>query len=473
MIEDYSVFLNAVARRRKPSPIRALQQIVAANPSIISLGGGMPNPLLFPFAGLSVTLRDGTVLPLDEASVKEALQYSPTPGLPGLVNRLRRFQLAEHSPPPVARERMAVMMGTGSQDLIFKALDCMLDESTPVIIEAPTYSGTLSILNPIGCPLIPVPSAEDGSGIDVAAIERLADELEASGERKPRLIYVIPSAGNPTGATMPLDARRRLYAVAQRLDCIIVEDDPYRYLSFDVRGSSGDADTAASIATSAGSKTVACRPPSLLSMDVDGRVLRFDSFSKILSAGLRLGCVTGPAALLDAINLHAQSSCLHPSGVSQAIALELFRYWKVGEPDCTSEDHMGEMSHHLADVAMFYRSQRDILLGAVKEHLQEEGLGEPYAVPDGGMFLWIKVNAVDDTTSLVKSRAADAGVLMVPGSAFMPPCADDSEQKSQFVRASFSVASPDQLCEAMRRFADAIRAEREAGAFPTTEDASL
>ena len=54
-------------------------------------------------------------------------------------------------------------------------------------------------------------------------------------------------------------------------------------------------------------------------MDVDGRVLRFDSFSKILSAGARLGLVTGPKPLVERIDLHSQASNLHVSGLSQAV----------------------------------------------------------------------------------------------------------------------------------------------------------
>lgn len=54
-------------------------------------------------------------------------------------------------------------------------------------------------------------------------------------------------------------------------------------------------------------------------MDNDGRVIRFDSFSKILSSGLRLGVVTGPQFLLRQIELHVQSSTLQTSSIAQVI----------------------------------------------------------------------------------------------------------------------------------------------------------
>ncbi|KAA0146863.1 hypothetical protein FNF28_07625 [Cafeteria roenbergensis] len=451
-VESYASFLNTRAARRKPSPIRALQAVLATAPAgLISLGGGMPNPALFPFSGISVTLRDGTVLSLSEESVRAALQYSPTPGIPELVSRLERVQRGEHSPPGAAGDRMAVMVGTGSQDLLAKAFDTFLDEETPVVIEAPTYSGTLAALEPIGCPLITIPSSTDGTGIDVGAVEELAAAFE-SGERagpRPRLIYVIPTAGNPTGATMPLENRRRLYAAARRLGSLIIEDDPYRFLDFGEVVDPADADADAA-AAAARSSTPVARTPSLLSMDEDGRVLRFDSFSKLLSAGLRIGTVTGPKELVDALGLHAQASCLHTSGVSQALVLELFRHWGVGDKTPPAEDGsarcMGDMEAHIAEVASFYRSQRDACIEAINKHLRDPGLAELYAVPSGGMFAWIKVPGLADTTALVKERAAAAGVLFVPGSAFVP---GGGSAHSAFVRASFSVASHEQLDESI------------------------
>merc|ERR1712213_307604 len=97
----------------------------------------------------------------------------------------------------------------------------------------------------------------------------------------------------------------QIYQTASEYDLLILEDDPYYYLQF----------------------TNGNRVPSFYSMDVDGRVLRFDSFSKVLSSGLRLGFVTGPPTLIDRINLHIQASVLHASSLSQVIASELLQRW--------------------------------------------------------------------------------------------------------------------------------------------------
>lgn len=97
-VKDYTRYFSERAMRRKPSPIRALQAMLAADPTILSLGGGMPNPQLFPFKGLSLDLDDGTSLKLSQADLDAALQYSSTPCVRG-ARRARG--------PRVPRERSA------------------------------------------------------------------------------------------------------------------------------------------------------------------------------------------------------------------------------------------------------------------------------------------------------------------------------------------------------------------------------
>jgi kynurenine/2-aminoadipate aminotransferase len=47
-------------------------------PGMISLGGGMPNPITFPFKSLSFQLNDGHELTLSGSELVEGLQYSNT-----------------------------------------------------------------------------------------------------------------------------------------------------------------------------------------------------------------------------------------------------------------------------------------------------------------------------------------------------------------------------------------------------------
>ena len=129
--------------------------------------------------------------------------------------------------------------------------------------------------------------------------------MKTSPERRPKIMYINPTGANPTGTVLPLDRRRKIYEIASKYDLLILEDDPYYYLQF----------------------TKGNRVPSFYSMDVDGRVLRFDSFSKILSSGLRLGFVTGPKPLIERIMLHMQVSSMHTTSLSQFIAKDLLQEW--------------------------------------------------------------------------------------------------------------------------------------------------
>ena len=98
------------------------------------------------------------------------------------------------------------------------------------------------------------------------------------------MLYTVPVGGNPTGVSQTLERKKEIYEIARQHNLLILEDDPYYYLQF-------------------GEKI-----PSYLSMDVDGRVLRFDSMSKILSSGLRVGWATGPVELINVMNLVTQVS---------------------------------------------------------------------------------------------------------------------------------------------------------------------
>lgn len=223
---DYASFLTAVSKARQPSPIRALMPLLKID-GMISLGGGLPNAKLFPFTGISLRLRDGTELDLPTEAVNEALQYSPTPGLPGLVRRMTNIIRAEHAPAGAAGENLSVSVSTGSQEALSRAFEMLVGEpGRSLLVEEPTYSGALSCLQPLPCRLVGVRT--DGGGLDPADLRRLLETWDES-ERgaKPRVLYTIPTGSNPTGATMSTTRREEVYALACAHDLIIIEDDPY------------------------------------------------------------------------------------------------------------------------------------------------------------------------------------------------------------------------------------------------------
>lgn len=378
----------------------------------------MPNPSTFPFSRVTAELKDGSgTVEISGAALEAALQYSPTPGLPSLVAHLKRLQESEHG----LRPGTEVCVTTGSADALSKAFDALLDVDDALLVESPTFSGSLAYLQPMGCRLVGVEC--DGGGLKPEALERTLREWDEAreGTRRPRVLYTVPSGGNPTGASLDLARKEAIYSVAREFGLLILEDDPYHWLQY-------------------GSRT-----KSLFSMDVDGRVLRFDSFSKLLSSGLRLGWATGPSPLIERLTLHTQASNLHSCGLSQGLVSALFDEWASRN----GGDAVVGFEARMADVTAFYRSRCDVFISAAEKHLT--GLAT-WTTPSAGMFVWLELLGVADSHALISEHAVSAKVLLVPGTSFMP----DSSPSSH-VRAAFSTASPDDIDEALKRLAGLLR----------------
>jgi kynurenine/2-aminoadipate aminotransferase len=395
------------------SPIRALMPLLQI-PGMVSLGGGLPNAKLFPFESMNVKLRSGGELAIGESDLATALQYSPTPGLPQLVSRIKAMMTKEHG---TSDEYTDICITNGSQDAFCKTIEALVSPGDSILVEDPTYSGALSFLGPYGCTMIPV-GTDDGGLVP----ENLERALAECGDNKPRVLYTIPTGQNPGGTTVNEERRRQIYEIACKHNIIILEDDPYYFLDFG---------------------TDEPQPPSYLSMDTEHRVVRFDSLSKILSAGFRIGWVTAPKPIVNQIQLHQQATALHVSGISQLLVDRVLDSW--GEEG---------WENHVNSVRDFYRGQRDTFVALADKYLRQPGLAS-FAVPRAGMFLWFKTD-VQDTKALIETKARDAKVILVPGSAFRP-----TGEASCHVRAAFSTATAEDMDTALQRFSSLLEKERE------------
>jgi kynurenine/2-aminoadipate aminotransferase len=307
------------------------------------------------------------------------------------------------------------MVSVGSQDALTKAFEMLLDPAQDeLFLESPTYSGSLAFLQPFGVKMKPV--ATDEFGLKPEALQE-ALEKSNDGENKRRVLYTIPTAQNPSGSTLSNDRREAIYDIASAYDIIILEDDAYYY-----------------------NHPARENVKSFLSLDCDGRVIRFDTFSKLISSGMRIGFVTGPPKVIERLSFHTQATNLHNSGVSQIMLSKLLDHWgKHG------------FDEHAKNVASFYCRRRDVMLAATERHLTGLAAWSP---PEAGMFLWLKLNGIDDTKALIEEKAAAANVLFVPGQSF-----DPLDRPSPYVRASFSTASDDDMDIAMGRLAALIANE--------------
>eukprot|EP01126_Amoeba_proteus_P000488 TRINITY_DN1013_c0_g1_i2.p1 TRINITY_DN1013_c0_g1~~TRINITY_DN1013_c0_g1_i2.p1 ORF type:complete len:315 (-),score=71.95 TRINITY_DN1013_c0_g1_i2:220-1164(-) len=304
------------------------------------------------------------------------------------------------------------MVSNGSQDALFKAFDVLLEPgNSSLIVENPTYSGALAGLLPMRINLVGIDVDRDGMKVDdLEFLLKNWDQLHPC-KPPPRVIYTIPTGQNPSGATLTNSRREKLYSLAEEHNLIILEDDPYWDLAYQED-----------------------KIKSFISMDRSHRVVRFDSFSKICSAGLRLGFVTGPKCLVEIIQLHQQASGLHPSGISQMLLLKLLEHWGSEGFDA-----------HVKKVREFYKERRDQILFFCEKYLRKELV--EWEQPSAGMFLWLKVMGIEDTSQLILGEAVKSKILMVPGRAFSP-----TSKPSPYVRASFSTVPRENLEEAIIRF---------------------
>ncbi|KAG8978528.1 hypothetical protein FRB90_008407, partial [Tulasnella sp. 427] len=279
---------------------------------MISLLAGKPAPQTFPVTSISVTVRSPfdptqeTTLPIQGEALAESLQYTATKGIPSLLNWVDDLQKIYHNRHSTS-EGWGISVGTGSQDLLYKAFHALLNPGDPVLIEAPVYGGVIPILEALKCELVEIPT--DAEGLRTADLRSILEAWPDSRPR-PRAIYTVPYGCNPTGTTASLERRKELLALARQYHFLILEDDPYYYLYY------GEQE----------------RPPSYFKMEAEdghpvGQVVRFDSLSKILSAGLRLGFVSGPSRVVDAIALHTSSANLQTSSTAQAIGFAMLSHF--------------------------------------------------------------------------------------------------------------------------------------------------
>ncbi|KAJ2800280.1 hypothetical protein H4R20_004121 [Coemansia guatemalensis] len=455
--KDLSRFFTEATRQRESSPLKALTKYMVGDPTLVSLGAGLPHPSTFPFAQIGATVAqagtsvedphsdklDVSVMRNESETVEglaKFLQYGNGRGVPSYAKFVQEHTERVHKP---RYEDWDVVVSQGNTDAFVKALMLFCERGDTLIVDEWTYPAIMSTVGPMGINLAAV--RMDGGGIVPEALDQVCAEWTGPCN-KIRVAYMVPTAQNPTGATMTEERRREIYAIAQKHNLVIIEDDPYYYLQFGEYKAQTDAKDAVERCTEL--PGISGLVPSLLSMDTDGRVIRLDSFSKVLAPGLRCGWVTAPRYITDKIQFHNETSIQQPAGVSQAIVSKLMNeQW----------GHKG-WERHLVQTQREYAIRRDLFVDLCNKHLR--GMVE-FTVPQGGMFVWFRVKLNEgmqgkpDAMQEVFEAMIAAHVLLVPGH-FFSPLGYDKASNSPYVRASFSYASVDELEVAVTRFAQAL-----------------
>ncbi|MBI4863092.1 MAG: PLP-dependent aminotransferase family protein [Candidatus Riflebacteria bacterium] len=405
---EFDARMAARTRGRRTSIIRELLK-VATTPGVISLGGGYPSPATFPMENLTFT-ASGESFALTRKELESACQYGPSLGQAELIPRLQEWHKAK-SKVELGADQICVI--NGSQEGLFVLGYLFLDPGDPVALTEPTYPGALGAFSAFTDNFLPIP--QDARGMDPRALEEYLVRRSRKGMTPPKFVYVTPNCHNPAGVTMDEPRRREIYAIVEQHDLLLLEDDPYELIKF----------------------TTDAYYPSFQSMDTAGRVVRLDSFSKVFVPGFRMGYASGPRELIKEFNLFKQAANLHTSSFNQVI---LATYLKKVGPD--------GMFERIRKNCAMYRRNYEALVSALDRELKDQ---VSFNRPDGGFFLWMELSQANgriDTMEMIAGLAVSTGVLLVPGPGFSL-----TGSLSNYLRASFSQQSPDEIAEAIRRLA--------------------
>ncbi len=384
------------------SAIRELFKLLG-KPGIISFAGGFPDSAMFDVEGIREAVN--TALTEEPGA---ALQYGATEGYNPLREQLAAFMQSKGCT-DVTPEGLIVT--TGSQqglDLLGKTL---ISPGDKVIVEGPTFLATIQCFRLYGAEIISAPI--DDEGVQTDKLEELI------ALHKPKFAYLIPTFGNPSGALLSLERRKKVLEMAVKYNTVIVEDDPYGDLYFN-----------------------AAPPPSLLALskDVPGSrelLVHCGSLSKVLSPGLRVGWMIAPPALLANATMCKQFSDAHTSTFAQATAAQ---YLKAGRMPAT-----------LDKVRSVYAERALAMGNALRKDL---GDAIEFVQPQGGLFVWARLTGaggkVSDGATLAK-RAIDKGVAFVPGAPFYATNPDLST-----LRLSFATADVGKIEEGVGRLGEAV-----------------
>ena len=214
------------------------------------------------------------------------------------------------------------MLTIGNTSALYMAFRMFTTRGEYIMSAEYIYSAVVETGAPLGVKHVGIKMDEEGLlPADMDAILSSWDP-QARHAPKPWLLYTIPTGQNPTGATQSEQRRRDIYRVAQKHDVYILEDDPYYFLQMPPYTTTPNSTTPAT-APSSHEGFLSSLVPSFLSMDVDGRVMRMDSFSKVIAPGTRTGWITASEQIIERCVRHAETSTQNASGFSQLVLFKL------------------------------------------------------------------------------------------------------------------------------------------------------
>lgn len=386
------------ASKMKKSVIRELLK-VTQDPEIISFAGGLPSPQTFPVEDLqnivdSVLVKKG----------KNALQYGTTQGL----TELREILSERANKEGIDADEDDLIITSGSQQALDTIGKIFLNPGDTALVGLPTYLGAVNAFRSYESNLEGIPLDKEGMQIDVLE-EKIKELLKE--DITPKFVYVVPTFQNPAGVVMPESRRKKLIDIASEYELIIIEDDPYGNLRYDIDH---------------------IKP--IKAFDDEGRVVYISTFSKILAPGFRLAWVIAPEEIKRKMVICKQALDLCTNTFTQYIANEFMR--------------SGSLDLHIMKICQMYKPKRDIMINTMKEYFPK---GYICHKPKGGMFAWVTLpfEGIDTETMFLDSIKEN--VAYVHGKAFHVDGGG-----GQSMRLNFSYSTNEQIHKGIENLARVI-----------------
>ena len=379
----------------KASDIRELLK-VAARPEIISFAGGLPAPELFPVENMKAAL-DAV---MDEQG-RAAMQYGPTDGYLRLREQICERVAAKNN---IHTDPEHVFVTAGSQQGLDFLGKLFLNPGDVVVLESPSYLGAINAFKQYQPNFVSVPTDENGM---------IMEELDKVLANTPnvKLIYIIPDFQKPSGLTWPRERREKFMEIINKYGVPAIEDNPYGDLRF-----KGEF------------------LPSLKSMDTEGLIVYFGSFSKILTPGFRVGWIIADGKIIEKVNHIAQAAVLQTATLNM---MAISKYMDMFDIDA-----------HVATILPVYKHRCELMINTMRETFPKEA---KFTDPDGGLFTWVELPEYVNTRELAP-LAMEKKVAYVPGSGFYP-----KGDVNNGMRLNYSCATDDKIVTGIKILAEVLK----------------
>ncbi|KAH3685509.1 hypothetical protein WICPIJ_003513 [Wickerhamomyces pijperi] len=464
------------ANVRQPSPLKTAFKYYK-DPNIVFLGGGLPLADYFPWNKITAespaapfargigavpeTAEETVVTEIlkvqehnerkDEVSLARSLQYGFTEGHPELLDFLKTHTKLIHKIP---YDDWDIIQTTGNTQAWDSILRTFVNKGETILVEEFTFSSALETANGLGVNHFPIPM--DDFGI---VPEKLAEILANWVGPKPKLLYTVPTGQNPTGSSLSAERRKAIYKLAQEHDFIIIEDEPYYFLQMEKY--TDDVSARGEQKVGSHQEFIESLVTSFLTLDVDGRVIRLDSFSKVLAPGARFGWYVAQKSILERLTRLHEVSVQTASGFTTSIVNGLLNRW--------GQDGYIDW---LIGLRSEYTHKRDVAIDAVKKYFPLDVAH--YNPPVAGMFFTVQFDASKHPEFATKyesdplkvenalyEQGLAQGSLLIPGSWFKAGGNSNPPNKVEvvpgtenliFFRGTYAAVPLDELTEGLKRF---------------------